>query len=80
MSQKQCSQCGKPAFIVYENKHCLCVDCNLKVEQAEQMQYIRHATEMNYLLGEMESRVGMPGLYPRYKLPQPNTYRPHDTA
>jgi hypothetical protein len=67
----KCSQCGKPALVQIGDV-ALCVDCNLKFEQARQMEFIRNATFMNYLLSEMEVISGLLGLYPRIQIPRPN--------
>jgi hypothetical protein len=49
----KCEQCGKPPFYYYKSAF-LCLDCNLKVEQAEQLQIARDAAMLNQLAGEME--------------------------
>jgi hypothetical protein len=49
----KCDQCGKPPFYYYKSAF-LCLDCNLKVEQAEQLQIARDAAMLNQLAGEME--------------------------
>lgn len=65
-----CNQCGKPAvFVVGQNP--LCVDCNLKVQQAFSLQNARYVQEMNYLTEEMESITGLSGSLPSYRIPQP---------
>lgn len=66
----KCSQCGKPAIMVV-GEIPLCVDCNLKLQQAMQMQNDRLVNHMNYLLESMESTVGLPGIFPRYRTSQP---------
>jgi uncharacterized Zn finger protein (UPF0148 family) len=45
----KCDQCGKPAFYKYYHGPFLCVDCNVKVEQAEQMQFAHEAAMLNQL-------------------------------
>ena len=50
----KCNQCGKLAFCKYDNGVFLCLDCNLKLEQAEQLQIARDAAMLNQLAGEME--------------------------
>lgn len=66
----QCGQCGKPA-VVSVGGNPLCVDCNLKLQQAISLRDARYASEMNYLTEQMESVVGLPGSLPRYQVPQP---------
>jgi hypothetical protein len=66
----QCSQCGKPAIISIGGNP-LCVDCNLKFEQAQQIEFIRNATVLNNLSAEMEVATGIPGLCPRIEIPKP---------
>jgi hypothetical protein len=46
----KCHQCGKLAFCKYDNGVFLCLDCNLKVGQAEQAQFARSATTLNQLV------------------------------
>jgi hypothetical protein len=53
----------------------LCVDCNLKFQQAQALIHQRHATMVNFLLGEAESVVGLPGLYTRMEIPKPTNIR-----
>jgi len=65
----KCSQCEKPAiYKVGENY--LCLDCNLKFEQAQQLQYLRNVSTLNFLLGQMESITGIPGTFPRFAVPK----------
>jgi hypothetical protein len=45
----KCNQCGKLAFCKYDNGVFLCLDCNLKFEQAEQTQFARSAATLNQL-------------------------------
>jgi len=49
----KCDQCGNPPFYYYKSAF-LCLDCNLKVEQAEQLQIARDAAMLNQLAGEMK--------------------------
>lgn len=69
-----CGQCGKPAIAQYEDKIFLCVDCDLKFQQARQIEYARNATELNWLTEQMEYTVGFSGILPRYKIPQPTIH------
>ena len=54
----QCGQCGKPAIVKVGDVP-LCVDCNLKYEQAQEMEIQRHRTELDYLADYMESVTGV---------------------
>ena len=54
-----CDQCGKPAIVQYGNR-LLCVDCNLKFQQAEQLRHNRRASEINSLYAEMEMVADLP--------------------
>lgn len=65
-----CSQCGKPAIGTVNNVP-VCVDCNLKVQQAATLQQASLMQHLNYLTDQMESTVGLYGVLPRYKIPQP---------
>ncbi len=49
----------------------LCVDCNLKFQQATDIVIKRNYELMNYLTEEMEMRVGLPGMFPRFEIPSP---------
>lgn len=65
-----CGQCGKPAFFEFDGGRFLCVDCNLKVQQAADLQHARTARELNYLIDQMEATVGLSGVLPRHQIPQ----------
>lgn len=66
----KCSQCGKPAMYKMGENY-LCLDCNLKFEQAQQLQYLRNVSTLNFLLAQMESITGIPGTFPRFEVPKP---------
>lgn len=68
-SRMKCNQCGKPAVVYYEqdgSRLGLCLDCNLKFQQANEIQWRRLAEHMNYLASEIEMSLGMSGFMPRY--------------
>jgi len=65
-----CSQCGKPAVVLAAGNP-LCVDCNLKLQQAISMRHAMLAQQMNFLLDEAEAVTGIYGVMPRYRVPQP---------
>ncbi len=65
----KCSQCGKPA-VVETGGHPLCVDCYAKFQSAMANQQQQLAALLNYLTGEMEATVGLPGLFPRLQMPE----------
>ncbi len=65
-----CNQCGKPAVATVGNNP-LCVDCLLKLQQTIQIQDDRYVQKINYLIDSMEATVGLYGVLPRYKTPQP---------
>ena len=65
----KCQQCGKVAVWSYDDgKINLCLDCNLKFQQAADMMNRRNAEMINYLAEQMEATVGLPGIIPRYKI------------
>lgn len=66
-----CGQCGKPAIIKYNDNIFLCIDCELKLQQARQIEYDREAAEINYLTQQMDYSVGLSGTPPLYKSPKP---------
>jgi len=69
-----CSQCGRPA-IVARGRHPLCVDCNLKFEQALQLRDIALKQEMNFLLDQAEAITGLYGAMPRHQIQTPVIHR-----
>lgn len=65
-----CSQCGKPG-IFRVGDHALCVDCNLKVVQANQIRDRMLRQRHNDLIAETEAVTGLYGVMPRYDLSEP---------
>ena len=68
----RCTQCDKPA-IVKVNGHPLCVDCNLKLEQATSLRHTQLASLYNQALDRMDSIVGLPVTGGRMHIPTPTT-------
>ena len=67
----KCIQCGKPGIIEYEFG-LLCVDCNLKLQQANDIVVGNMERQANFLMDEMEIVSGVPlggGRYPERKPP-----------
>lgn len=69
-----CNQCGKPGAVQYDNELVLCVDCDLKFQQARQMEHDRNIQALNHLYAQMESTTGIYGILPRYEVPQPTVH------
>lgn len=68
----RCANCGKGAVLAAGPQNTpLCVDCYLKLVQAIQIQNAMLMEEANNIMAEMEAVVGLPGVLPRYKVPQP---------
>jgi len=68
----KCQQCGKQAMITYEDgKIALCLDCNLKFQQAQEMIIRRNAEMINFLTGQIEASFGFLGMFPRYQITTP---------
>jgi hypothetical protein len=65
-----CSQCGKPALFSV-NGHPICVDCNLKIQQAFQIRSNEISQEINFLLDQADAVTGLYGVTPRYKIQTP---------
>jgi hypothetical protein len=65
-----CDQCGKPA-IVMRGGHPLCVSCNLKFEQAFEMQQRAYKEQINFLLDQADAITGVSAGFPRYDVSQP---------
>ena len=73
----KCSQCGKPAIVrikVEGSDLFLCVDCNLKFEQAESLEFDRLTRYHNQLVGQLETTMGLPQTLPRYAPSQRPSY------
>jgi hypothetical protein len=70
----KCHHCDKPAFYLYGKKDepglPLCIDCNLKVEQAAYLQFGRQARFLNYLSGQVDFTMGLPGFSPKIQVPE----------
>ena len=71
---QSCNQCGKPAVVLVGNNP-LCVECYLKFQQASKIFYDTLIQEENYLIDMMEATIGLPGVLPRIKTPQPIVYK-----
>lgn len=67
-----CSQCGRPAIVGYKGGLNLCVDCNLKFQQAQELIQTRLEREHNRILDEADLVSGIPtygGRYPERRPP-----------
>jgi hypothetical protein len=69
----KCSQCKNQAVWII-NEAPLCVECYSKFVQAWQAQMNIYMQDINYLTDSMESTVGLYGILPRYRVPQPIHY------
>jgi hypothetical protein len=47
----------------------LCIDCNLKFEHAEALEFQRTAQQINLVADAFEAASGLPGLVPRMRVP-----------
>lgn len=65
----ECAQCGKLAVIRISGDdgtvH-LCLDCNLKYEQAQSIEFDRLTRHHNMLVSQMEATMGLSAVLPRY--------------
>jgi hypothetical protein len=75
---RRCGNCGQRPPIVTVNGVPLCVDCYRVLQAAERDRIEAHAQVademarmLNFMGGQIESAVGMPGLVPRYQLRAP---------
>ena len=76
MKKMKCHNCSKPAIVTYNNgKLALCLDCNLKFQQAQELIFRRNVKMLNYLTAEIEAVGGLPRLFPRYKVSSPVYYK-----
>lgn len=65
-----CSQCGKPA--VFEvNGHPVCVDCNLKIQQAFRLRDNALKEQWNMLMDQADAITGIDARMPRYNILEP---------
>ena len=62
-----CSQCGNTAVVSVGGVP-LCVDCNLKLAQAQRIRDRALKERYNQLLGEAEALTGLYGVMPRYEI------------
>ena len=58
----------------------LCLDCNLKYEQAQSLEFDRTTRHMNFLLAQAEATMGLQGILPRHEMPQRPVYHVGDTT
>jgi hypothetical protein len=73
---KQCQQCGRPAVVRIsdnEGELYLCLDCNLKFEHAETLEFQRTAQQFNLAAAAFETVSGLPGMLPRMPVPPVRT-------
>jgi transposase InsO family protein len=57
------------------NGHPICVDCNLKIQQAFQIRDNALKEQENFLLDQMEAVTGLYGVTPRHKIQTPVIHR-----
>jgi hypothetical protein len=69
-----CVHCGKPPFYEVDGKP-VCIDCNLKIQQAFQIRDNALKQEMNFLLDQADAMTGLSGVMPRYKIQNPVIHR-----
>jgi len=65
-----CGQCGKPAIFNVDG-HPVCVDCNLKIQQAFQIRDNAAKQQINFLLDQADAITGLTGVFGRYHLQNP---------
>jgi hypothetical protein len=65
-----CSQCGKPA-VFNVNGHPICVDCNLKIQQASQIRNNALKERYNLLLDQADAVTGLHGVMARLPIQRP---------
>ncbi len=68
-----CQQCGRPATTGIQDTETggvlwLCIDCNLKWEQAEMLQFARRASAANRAAASLERSLGIP--VARFEVPR----------
>lgn len=71
-----CRNCGKRAAVCIRDQDgelYLCVDCNLKFEQAEDLEFQRTAQQLNIVAAAFEAMSGLRGLVPRIPVPPAQT-------
>ena len=65
-----CDQCGKPALFNVDG-HPICVECNLKIQQAFKIRDNALKQQMNFLLDQADAITGLSGVMPRYNIGEP---------
>ena len=68
----KCSQCNTPAVWDIKGTY-LCVNCYLKFQEANYLQYIQLASTCNELLDHMDDIAGLPRTGGRFQIPTPTT-------
>lgn len=79
----ECSNCGKRALFHVtdgDNAFYLCLDCNLKYEQAQQLEFDRNAQLLNMLGRQIDIATGIPGLGPRMPIPNQQFFHVGDST
>lgn len=71
---RSCQQCGRPATVRIthqdeEGELYLCVDCDLKREYAESLEFQRTVQQLNMAAAAFEATTGLTGLVPRMPIP-----------
>src|SRR5713101_348517 len=70
----KCYNCGKPASWIVPGKTediPYCLDCYDKYQRILERQNAQAAQAFNLVADSLEARIGLPGILPRYKTPQP---------
>ena len=74
---RRCQQCDRPAaFRITDDdgELYLCIDCKLKFEHAETLEFQRTAQQFNLAAAAFEMMSGLPGLVPRIPIPPVQTF------
>lgn len=70
----KCCQCGRLAVVQYQNGLLFCVDCNLKYQQAMEINNSALERQMNFLMDEIDSTFGIGPTGGRFPNRTPNIY------
>ena len=75
----KCSQCDTSAVWNIKGTY-LCVNCYLKFQEANYLQYIQLASTYNELLDHMDGIAGLPRTGGRFQIPTPTTINTGQTT
>ncbi len=82
MHTMNCHGCGKSVAYVYQTPEgaVVCIDCQFKMQQVNEMGQRSAERMINYLTGEMEAVTGISTNWPRFPEPKPPVHMHNPTV